>query len=74
MVRQNTLHCYNSKMDHPELLPSNSALKPSKSALTHTMFLPPYSSNLEHPEIIKYFKGVYKLRLPNQKMTSVWDV
>ena len=23
MARQNTLHCYNSKVDHPALLPSN---------------------------------------------------
>ena len=53
---------------------SYSALKPSKSVFTHIVFLLPYSSILEHPEIIKYFKGVYNLRLPTQKITSVWDV
>ena len=31
------------------------------------MFLSPYSSILEHPQIIKYFKGVYNLRPPTQK-------
>ena len=36
--------------------------------------LPPYLSILEHPEIIKYFKGVYNLRSPTQKITFVWDV
>ena len=51
-----------------------SALKPSESALTHIAFLPPYSSILEHPQIIKYFKGVYNSRLPTQKLAFVWDV
>ena len=38
------------------------------------MFLPPYSSILEHPQIIKYFKGAYSLRPPTQKVRFVWDV
>ena len=38
------------------------------------MFLPPYLSILEHPQSIKYFKGVYNLRRPTQKITFVWDV
>ena len=29
---------------------------------------------LEHPQIIKYLKGVNDLRAPTQKITSVWDV
>ena len=37
-------------------------------------FLPPYLSISEHPQIIKYFKGVYNLRPPTQKITFVWAV
>ena len=36
--------------------------------------MPPYSSILEHLQIIKYFKGFYNLRPPTQKITFVWDV
>ena len=43
-------------------------------SLTHIVFLPPCSSILEHPQFIKYFKGVYNLRPPTQKITLVWDV
>ena len=52
----------------------NRDLKSSKSALSHVGFLPPYSSILEHPQIIKYFQGVYNLRPPTQKIIFVWDV
>ena len=38
------------------------------------MFLPPHSSLLERPQIIKYFKGVYNLRRPTQKIKFAWDV
>ena len=40
------------------------------------MFLSPYSSILEHPQIIKYFKGVRNLRslTPTPTLTFVWDV
>ena len=53
---------------------SYSVLNSSKSALSHIVFLSPYSSILEHPQIIKYFKGVYNLRPPTQKKTFAWDV
>ena len=35
------------------------------------MFLPPYSSILEHPQIIEYFKGA---KTSNSEITFVWDV
>ena len=53
---------------------SYSVLNSSKSTLSHIVLLPPYLSILEHPQIIKYFKGVYNLRPSNQKITFVWDV
>ena len=37
---------------------SYSVLNSSKGALYHIVLLPPYSSILEHTQIIKYFKGV----------------
>ena len=37
-------------------------------------FLPPYSSILEDPQIIKNFKGVYNVRPPSQKIVFFWDV
>ena len=40
---------------------------------SHIVFLPPYSFTLEHPQIIKYFKGVYNLRPPTP-ITFAWDV
>ena len=60
-------HLYNSGASY-------SVINSSKSALFHIVFLPPYASILEHPQIIKYFKGVYNLRPPAQKTTFVWDV
>ena len=60
-------HLYNSGASY-------SVLNFSKSALSHIVFLPPYSSILEHPQIINYFKGVYNLRPPTQKITFVCDV
>ena len=60
-------HLYNSGVSY-------SVLNSSKSALSHIVFLPPYSSILEHPQIINYFKGVYNLRPPTQKITFVCDV
>ena len=36
---------------------SYNVINSSKSG-KHIMFLPPYASILEHPEIVKYFKGV----------------
>ena len=53
---------------------SYSVLNSSKSALSHTVFLPPHASILEYPQIIKYFKGVYNLRPPTQEITFVRDV
>ena len=41
---------------------------------SHISFLPPYQSIFEHPQIIKYFKGVCNLKPPTQKITFVWDV
>ena len=38
------------------------------------LFLPPYSSILEDPQIIKNFKGVYNVRPPSQKIVFLWDV
>ena len=60
-------HLYNSGASY-------SVLNPIKSVLSQIVFLPPYLSILEHPQIIKYFKGVYDLRPPTQKITFVWDV
>ena len=53
---------------------SYSVLNSSKSVLSQTVLLPLYSSILEHPQITKYFKGVYNLRPPTQKITFAWDV
>ena len=55
-------------------VPSWSVLNSSKSALAHIVFLPSYSSILEHPQIMKYFKGAYNLRPPTQKVTFIWEV
>ena len=60
-------HLYNSGASY-------NVLNSSKSALSHIVFLSIYSFILEHPKIIKYFKGVYILRPPSQKITLVWDV
>ena len=57
-------HLYNSGASY-------SVFNSGKSALSHSVFLPPYSSISEHPQIIKYFKGVYNLRPPTQKITFV---
>ena len=38
------------------------------------MFFTPYSSIFEHPQVIKYFGGVYNLRPPTQIITFVWAV
>ena len=47
-------HLYNSGASY-------SVLNSSKCALSHIVFLPPYSCILEHPQIIKYFKFGYNL-------------
>ena len=60
-------HLYNSEA-------SFNVLNSSKSDLSHIVFLPPYSSILEHPQKIKNFKGVDNLSPPTQKITFVWDV
>ena len=57
-------HLYNSEASY-------SILNFTKRALSHVVFLPPYSSISEHPQIIKNFKGVYNLRPPTQKITFV---
>ena len=57
-------HLYNSGLSY-------SVINSSKSAPSHIVFLPPYSSILEHPQVTKYFKGVYNLRPPTQKITFV---
>ena len=48
-------HLYNSGASY-------SVLNSNKSTLSHIVFLPPYSSILEHPQIIKYFKDAYNLK------------
>ena len=63
------MHLYNSGVSCSVFDSSKRAL-----SLSHIMFLLPYSSTLEHPQIIKYFKGVYNLRPPTQKITFFWDV
>ena len=60
-------HLYNSGTSY-------SVLNSSKRVLSHVVFLPPYSPILKHPQIIKYFKGVYNLGPTTQKITFVWDV
>ena len=44
-------HLYNSGA-------SNSVLNSSKNALIYIVFLQPYSSILQHPQIIKCFKNI----------------
>ena len=63
----NFTHLYNSGVPY-------SVLNSSKSALSHIVFLPISSSILEHPQIITYFKSVYDLRHPTQKITFDWDI
>ena len=47
---------------------------PEKRPLSCCVFLPPYLSILEHPQIIKYFKSVFNLMPATQKTTLVWDI
>ena len=54
------IHLYNSGASY-------GVLNSSKSALSHIVFLSPYSSILEHPQIVKYFKGVYNFKASNSK-------
>ena len=63
-----------SSGNHYTTAPLYSVLNSSKSALYHIAFLPLYSSISEHPQIIKYFKGVCNLRPPTQKIKFVWNV
>ena len=79
-------YCMKNNISHikPELLEyfthlynsgaSYSVLSSSKSAFSHIVFLPPYLSILEHPQIIKCFKRVYHLRPPTQIIMFFWDV
>ena len=60
-------HLYNSGASY-------SVFNSSKNALSHIVFLPPYSSISEHPQITKYFKGVFNLRPPTGKITFAWDI
>ena len=60
-------HLYNSGASY-------NVLNSSKSVFSHVVFLSPHSSILEHPQIIKYFRGVHNLRPRTQKITFVWDV
>lgn len=53
---------------------NSGAFSSGKSALFHFVFLPQYSSNLEHKQIEKYFKGAYNSGPPTQKPTFVWNV
>ena len=53
---------------------SYSAIKTAKSAISHTVCLPPYSSMGDHPLIIKFMKGVFNLRPPKTKTGFIWDV
>ena len=60
-------HLYNSGASY-------SVLNSSKSVFSHFVFLPPYSSILEHSQILKHFKCIYSLRPPTQKKAFTWDV
>ena len=60
-------HLYNSGASY-------SVLNSCKSALSHIVVFPPYSSILEHQQIKKYFKGVYNLKPPTKIATFAWDV
>ena len=60
-------HLYNSEA-------SSSVFNSSKIDFSHIVFLPAYLSILEHPQTIKYFKGVDNLSPPTQKIMFVWDV
>ena len=46
-------------------------LNSNKSALSHVMFLPPYSPISEYPQIVRYLKGVYNLRPPTPTINLV---
>ena len=53
---------------------SYSAIKTAKSAISHTVCLPPFSSLGDHPLIVKFMKGVFNLRPPKTKTGFIWDV
>ena len=53
---------------------SYSVIKSAKSALSHEICLPPFSSIGEHPLVRKFMKGVYNLRPPKTKCGFIWDV
>jgi len=53
---------------------SYSAIKSAKSALSHEICLPPFSSIGDHPLIRKFMKGVFNLRPPKAKCGFIWDV
>ena len=61
-------------LDYFTQLYNSGTFSSSKSALFHIVFSPQYSSNLEHKQIEKYFKGAYNLGPPTQKPTFVWNV
>ena len=53
---------------------SYSAINAAKSALSHSILIPPYKKLSDHPLIAQYGKGVYNLRPPKPKLQFVWDV
>ena len=53
---------------------SFSTLKAAMSALAQLVYLPPYATLSDYPQIIKFFKGAFNLRLPLPKFGFVWDV
>ena len=65
-------HLYNLGIYYSVRLSSESSLSLSLS-LSHIAFFLPYSSMLEHSQIIKNFKDVFNLRFLIQKVIFVWD-
>ena len=61
-------HLYNLEIYYSVRLSSESSL-----SLSHIAFFLPYSSMLEHSQIIKNFKDVFNLRFLIQKVIFVWD-
>lgn len=53
---------------------SYSSLNSAKSAIATVVDLPGYTSISQHPKIDSYFKGLFNLRPPKTKLSTVWDV
>jgi len=53
---------------------SFSVINTAKLAISHNLHFSPYKHLSEHPQVNAFFKGLFNLCPPKQKMTFVWDV